>query len=513
MRILRKDRDFGSILLGSVNESPRRQRVRIQILISASILLSNAIGATAAIALTTIGIPEPSLNRTDVIWISAGVLPIYIAAAFVLGLFLGTRRVVRQLRWTYTGGTPTKKDAKNALRAPARLTRLVSSFWVIATALFTSLYGSVDPNLIPKVLLVVALCGIVVCAICYILVEFSLRPVAAKVISAGVTGPGRRGRLRTRTFNSWLIGSGVPISGIFMVVLFGVLREQTSKTDVFVGVTVIAAIAVGTGLLLTWLNGMAIQGPVNSVRSAMKQVRRGHTDEEVVVYDGSELGELQAGFNAMVGGLRERERLRDLFGRHVGQDVADAALSAEAELGGIEKTVAVMFVDVIGSTGLASDRRPTEVVSILNGFFEVIVTEVERHHGLVNKFEGDAVLAIFGAPIELSDPAGAALATARGIAARLPGEVPDLSAGIGVSFGPAVAGNVGAIQRFEYTVIGDPVNEAARLSELAKRAPDQPLASGRCVDAADGREGERWSAEEEVTLRGRGEPTQVFASR
>src|SRR5690606_39381144 len=105
------------------------------------------------------------------------------------------------------------------------------------------------------------------------------------------------------------------------------------------------------------------------------------------------------------------------------------------------------------------------------------VEEVDRHRGLVNKFEGDATLAIFGAPNRLDNPEDAALAAARAIAARLRTEVPEVRAGIGVASGQVVAGNVGARERFEYTVIGEPVNEGARLCELAKTKPGLLVAS------------------------------------
>jgi adenylate cyclase len=169
----------------------------------------------------------------------------------------------------------------------------------------------------------------------------------------------------------------------------------------------------------------------------------------------------------------------------------------------------VLFVDIIGSTQLATQRSPKEVVELLNRFFAVIVDEVDRHHGLLNKFEGDAALAIFGAPIELECPEDEALAAARAIARRLHDEVPDMSAGIGVSAGQVVAGNVGAYERFEYTVIGDPVNEAARLSEEAKSRDERVLASGPAVEGASESERQRWTFDGETVLRGRDEPTRL----
>jgi adenylate cyclase len=126
----------------------------------------------------------------------------------------------------------------------------------------------------------------------------------------------------------------------------------------------------------------------------------------------------------------------------------------------------------------------------------------------VNKFEGDAALCVFGAPVASPDPAGEALAAAREMRGRLL-ELDAVDVGIGVSAGTAVAGNVGSERRYEYTVIGDPVNEAARLCELAKGRPERLLASEAAVrDAGDG-EAAHWSVGEAVTLRGREAATRL----
>jgi adenylate cyclase len=158
---------------------------------------------------------------------------------------------------------------------------------------------------------------------------------------------------------------------------------------------------------------------------------------------------------------------------------------------------------------MAMQRAPTEVVTLLNAFFAVVVEEVLRQHGVVNKFMGDGALCIFGATQEVEDPSGAALATARAIQRRLAEEVPDVRAGIGVSAGIVVAGNVGAADRFEYTVIGDPVNEASRLTELAKGVDAGICASEVAVHRAGPEERGRWALGEAVELRGRGRPTRV----
>jgi class 3 adenylate cyclase/integral membrane sensor domain MASE1 len=213
-----------------------------------------------------------------------------------------------------------------------------------------------------------------------------------------------------------------------------------------------------------------------------------------------------AGLTALL--LAERERLRDLFGRHVGRDVARAVLDGDLAPQGEEREIAALFIDLVGSTSLTSETPPSQVVSLLNTFFRVVVRVVEDHGGLVNKFEGDAALCVFGAPMPRERPAADALAAARELCLRLADEVPQ-SFGIGVSAGRGVAGNVGGEERFEYTVIGDPVNEAARLCQLAKARPQRVLASQAALEFAGSPEDGRWRLGESVTLRGRQAPTRL----
>jgi adenylate cyclase len=213
----------------------------------------------------------------------------------------------------------------------------------------------------------------------------------------------------------------------------------------------------------------------------------------------------------MMQGLRERDRLQDLFGRQVGDAVAARALTHGVELGGEVREVAVLFVDVVGSTGLAVSVGPTEVVQRLNAFFSVVIDVVHGHGGWVNKFEGDAALCIFGAPLDCDDAPTSALAAARELASRLV-ELP-IEAAIGVACGPVVAGNVGAESRFEYTVIGDAVNTAARLTELAKTSDGCVLADAAVLADATAEEADCWVAGERVLLRGRNEKTVLARPR
>jgi adenylate cyclase len=306
----------------------------------------------------------------------------------------------------------------------------------------------------------------------------------------------------------------VPLVGLMITGIFG-LADPAGVTKTKLSITML--VLGGTALVVGWwvevLGARAVADPVVELRRGIRAVAEGDLDARVEVYDGSVLGLLQAGFNDMAEGLAERERLRDLYGRQVGEDVARDSLVRGPALGGEVREVAVVFADVVGSTELAATRPPDEVVALLNRFFGVIVDEVHANGGWVNKFQGDATLAVFGAPVELEDAAGRALAAARAMARRLPTEVPELAAGIGVAFGPAVAGNVGDERRFEFTVIGDPVNEAARLTELAKERTPMLLAAADAVDAACAAEQACWVVDGRAELRGRARPTRLATPR
>jgi len=502
---------YGSWLLGRVSESQAHRRVRIQLILTVFIVATNLIGIGVALLLLTIAFPSPSIFSDAPLWITFAAAPAYIAVALALGTYWITRRTITALRWAIEEREPTPADERNTFLAPLWLALGVLILWGLAAALLTTLYGLADTTFIPIVGFSVSFCGILVATGCYLLTEFALRPVAAQALEAGRVPRRLAPGIMGRTLTVWLLGSGVPVLGIALTAFFALTLGNLTETQLEVAVLIIATAALIFGFVLMWILSWLTATPVRVVRAALKRVEQGDLRGDLVVFDGTELGELQRGFNKMVDGLRERERVRDLFGRHVGREVAAAAEREKPRLGGEERHVAVVFVDIVGSTQLVTSRPAAEVVQLLNRFFAVIVEEVDRHCGLVNKFEGDAALAVFGAPNHLDRPEDQALGAARAIARRLDSEVPECPAGIGVTAGHAVAGNVGAKERFEYTVIGEPVNEAARLCELAKSEPGRLLASWDTVNAASENERARWSLGETVTLRGHDEPTQLAA--
>jgi adenylate cyclase len=501
--------EYGSWLLGKASESQLRRRVRIQVMLTALIVSVNLLGIAVSALLVTVVIPVPSIFTDAPWWITFVVSPAYIAVALALGTFWITRRTVGALRWAIEERKPTRQDQLNTFLAPWRVAKTHLLLWGVGAALLTTLYGMQDIAFIPRFICCVGFPGVVVATACYLITEFALRPVAAQALEAGPPPRRLSAGIMGRTMTVWLLGSGVPVVGILLTGVFTLSLHNLTQTQFAFAVMTLAVLALIFGFVLMWILSWLTATPVRVVRTALKHVEQGDLDCNVVVFDGTELGELQRGFNSMVQGLREREQVRDLFGRHVGREVAAAAEQQRPKLGGEERHVAVIFVDIIGSTQLVTGRPATEVVDLLNRFFAVIVEEVDRHHGFVNKFEGDAALAVFGAPNHLDRPEDEALAASRAIARRIRDEAPECEAGIGVASGEAVAGNVGAKERFEYTVIGEPVNEAARLCELAKSTPSHLLASSSAVQNASESERSRWTFGDTVTLRGHDEPTRL----
>ena len=504
-------RPFGSLLLGRADESVRRVVWRVRALLMLSIVSANLVGAASVYLLAAFVIPSAQVEADvdQIEWLNLLAAVLYVTAALVIGISWGARTLTRRVRWLLEGREPDEREQRLALRLPGVLLRIQAVLWGAAVVFFTAVNGLVETELIARVALTVSLGGLVTCANTYLLSEFSLRPIAARALAPGPPNrlfvPG----VTTRTLLAWALGSGVPVVGLMLVAAFNLSGLEVSDTRFSITILVLGGVVIVFGLMLAVLAARAVADPIRSVRHALTSVERGELDVEVPVYDGTEIGLLQAGFNRMVVGLRERERIRDLFGRHVGEDVAHAALEGEAELGGEVRDVAVLFVDIVGSTTLAATRPPDEVVDLLNCFFAVVVDVVAERGGFVNKFEGDAALAVFGAPLETEDHAGKALAAGRALASRLGDEVPDLHAGIGIAAGAAVAGNVGEERRYEYTVIGDPVNEAARLSELAKEVPGMLVASAEAVECAGADEARHWELGDEVELRGRTASTRL----
>jgi adenylate cyclase len=495
---------------GRPDDPGRRIARRTALLMVPAVVGANFTGAVVVFALIAFVLPLPEVaDRDTVLLVNLAAAGGYVIVACVVGTAWGLKRWRATREWLVDGREPDPDERRAALRVPLQMLFVCLTLWLVAAA------GVFAVNvwfsfLLAVVVAVTTLLGAVTTgAMAYLLAERIMRAASARALASGMPDKPVLPGVTARALLAWALGSGVPLVGLFAVALVALAGDEVGRQELAVTALVLGGVALLVGALITWQAARAVADPVRSVRDAVGRVEAGDLRAQVPVFDGSDLGLLQAGFNRMSDGLREREELRDLFGRHVGEDVARAAVERGIELGGEELEIAVLFVDLVGSTSMAAERPPHEVVERLNEFFGVVVEVVEDHGGWINKFEGDAALAVFGAPLPLDDAAGCALAAGRALAERIARHLEDLDAGVGISAGRAVAGNVGAESRFEYTVIGDPVNEAARLCELAKEADGRVLASACALERAREEEARRWREDEEVTLRGRSEATRL----
>ncbi len=491
-------------------------RVRAVLLdVGGRILLANLVGASLSFVYLAYVSPFPaSISGERRAHITSQNVVVFAVFMTVMGLVVGaviTRRMRRAAAWAAEGRAPTAGEVDLILRLPQTLLVPPGGVWVVAAVSFGLLQTRYDVGwvIVARVATGIVLGGLITSTLTYLLAERALRPVAALVLSYGVLDRPRAPGILPRVVVSWLLGSALPLVSVGLSQLF---RTEAERRQLTGPIWFLVCVGVVSGAIAIVVAAKSVSEPISDVRAALREVQRGRLDVDVPVRDASEVGLLQSGFNEMVAGLRERRRLQDLFGRHVGEEVARQALDRGVELGGETRDVSVLFADVIGSTTLAEQRPAADLVRALNAFFGAVVASVREEGGWVNKFDGDGALCVFGAPADLPDLRAAALRAARRLRARLAALPPDLrlDAGIGVSAGPVTAGNVGAEERFEYTVIGDPVNEAARLTEAAKTQPGRVLASEPAVAGA-GAEAARWCHAGSATLRGRTVPTKFFA--
>jgi adenylate cyclase len=485
--------------------------IRAAVNLIIGIVSANLLGAAAVFVLAVWVVPEPPLpDRNAVISDDVVFAAIYLGITIPLGIVIGFRKLASLASWLPSEQEPTREQQLDVLRGPRMLARATGAVWFGAAVIFGALAAarSLDAGL--RAGTIIALAGLITASVTYRLSERLLREAAGRALSASPHPQDIAESFAVRSMMTWVLGTGVPVLGVVLLGLVSIWDHVGSRHELAMAMAILGGSCLLVGAVTTLFSTRATADPILSVRRAIARVEAGDLDVKVPVYDGTDVGLLQAGFNRMVSGLREREQLRDLFGRHVGVDVARRALDEGVELGGEQRDVAVLFIDLVASTEFAMRRPASEVVETLNKFFGIVVEVVEHNGGFINKFAGDGALAIFGAPTPLEGRAACALRAARTLVARVRVALPDLDFGVGVTSGQAVAGNIGAASRLEYTVIGDPVNLASRLSEVAKGMPSRVAASGEVVVAA-GAGGQEWVKVDELTLRGRSAPTSVYA--
>jgi adenylate cyclase len=279
----------------------------------------------------------------------------------------------------------------------------------------------------------------------------------------------------------------------------------------------LAALAAATIAALTIARG--VSQPLQQLASHTELVAAGDYTRRIELPREDEIGQLATAFNHMTAGLAERDRVRDLLGKVVSPEIATQLLQSDLKLGGEEREVTVLFSDLRDFTTLSERLAPTEVLALLNRYLDRMTTIIEKHGGVIDKYIGDAIMALFGAPVAIPDAAARAVAAARDMADSLEemnrelaatGQ-PALAFGIGINTARVVAGNMGSKTRLNYTVIGDGVNLASRIEGLTK---DPAHRTSIIVSEATARavgEEAKLRPLGSVTVKGKSEPVKIFA--
>jgi len=476
-------------------------------------LEANLIGATVAfVYLTFVSPPQPPPPHDEYL-LYVGIAPLYVVIAALVGYQIGKRTFRPIAAWLADGRAPTRDERSLVLSLPWRTAAHAASGWAIAAVLFGLDTATHHPAVyVAGVVLGIVLAGLTSAAVTFLLSERTLRPVFALALAGSVPSVRESARMlgtARRLLVSWALGSGVALVAI-AVALLGRGDSRADELIAPILFLVVAGLFAGGVLLATAAQSVA--QPVQRVREAVERVEAGSLEEEVVVDDGGEIGFLQAGFNRMVAGLRERERIREAFGTYVDREVAEHILREGTALEGEEVEVTMMFVDVRGFTGLAERLSAPEVVATLNRLFERVVPIIHAHGGHVDKYVGDGLLAVFGAPRRQEDHADQALAAALEIAAAVEAEFADqLSIGVGLNSGAVVAGNVGGAGRLEFSVIGDAVNVAARVEAATRETGDIVLVSEHTRALLSDAVASPLDARPALPLKGKTRPVALFA--
>ncbi|HLO33249.1 MAG TPA: adenylate/guanylate cyclase domain-containing protein [Anaerolineales bacterium] len=330
----------------------------------------------------------------------------------------------------------------------------------------------------------------------------------------------------TRLLIVFLLSSIYPV-GLLVALSFDRARRIISASNpeailrnMFLIEMFLLGISIVSSTLMAFFASRTVIGPLEELEKVMARVEQNDLNVQVPVLSNDEVGYLAERFNEMVAGLRRGELLRNLLNLYVSPEVAREALEHGASLGGQLVECTVLFSDIRSFTTLSEQLDPADLIGLLNRYMSRMVDVIVSQAGMVNKFGGDSLLAVFGTPLNpVSNHAVSATRAALGMRAALAEfnqaqaavGSSQLQCGIAVATGTVVAGNVGGKERIEYTVIGDTVNLAARLQAMSKDLQHDILLNREAYLQACNEM--QLHAEEisGVTVRGKNEPVTIYA--
>lgn len=483
---------------------------------TALVVAGNLLGATLAFVYFSLvdpnpppGVPPPGSREVALFAVSFAVI--------VVAVQWPIRRTNRRLRaagralQAGAADVVTPELQRLALAVPFRLAAVSVAGWLAAGLLWAIAWplatGSFSPRGALRLLLgIVGVGGAVTTAFVFFAVERSWRRVLPAFFPEGVLGDVHRvPRLgvQARLTAAFLLVSLLPLvvlatlaTGRARAVLGAAPDDAEALLRGLVAIVLfILAVGALAAVVLSRLVARSVAEPLRGLESAMAAVERGDLAVSCPVVGNDELGQVAAGFNRMVRGLRERDRIKVTFGKYVTDEIRDEILAGRASLGGETRDVTVLFCDMRDFTPWVEATPPPDVVRDLNAYFSQMEEAIRAEGGLVLQYIGDEIEAVFGAPVRRPDHAARAVAAAIGMRRRLAAWNADreredrrpLRHGIGVHSGPVLAGNIGSPDRLSYALVGDTVNLASRIQGLTKEVGADIVISGATAGALGGR--------------------------
>ena len=305
-----------------------------------------------------------------------------------------------------------------------------------------------------------------------------------------------------------------------MLLMLNIIRAMDSETNIgdkLSDITILIGAVLLLGALLVYLISKSYQVPLVEMARAAQRIQASDYEINITVLSNDEIGNLGEALNEMAGELMEKEFIKDTFGKVVDPSVRDHLLSGHIHLGGELREAAILFTDIRNFTSISAKMKPDQVVDWLNKYFDRMSQCIVEEGGIVNKYIGDAILAVFGVPIVLDNQIIAAVKAAYNMTLardRLNKDLvragfPPVQSGIGIHAGPVLAGNIGSSSRMEYTVIGDTVNVAARIEKLCKEFRSEIILSEYAVLQL----GDTFQVQSlgSANIRGREQPLKLFS--
>lgn len=324
--------------------------------------------------------------------------------------------------------------------------------------------------------------------------DASTSPLVSKALAD--QQPRRQIQFTDSESNEQFIGAYVKLGSLGLTVL-----SQTSKSIILEPAHhvkrqafYIAGVVISIAIVLIFLFSMTLTGPIEVLAALVRHVSKGNFDikasDRIRSLIEDEVHELAHDFDHMTEGLKERDKVKSLFSKFHGSSVAEDLIKNDVGVGGQNKEVTVFFSDIRGFTAFSEHRSPEQVVEMLNSYFEVMVSIINRHGGVVDKFIGDAIMAVWGAPKtgeqDTFNAVKACLEMRKALvdlnAARAERNEEPIKIGMGLHTGRAISGTIGSLERMEYTVIGDTVNMTSRIEASTKSFGTDLLVSQAVVD-------------------------------